>query len=233
MTLCIEKNLARVRSEIATASLRAGRTPASVRLVGVTKTKPARIIREAYECGLRDFGENYAQEMLTKQRELADLPDINWHFIGALQSNKVKSLVGNVSMIHSVDRESLANEINRRVAGGKCAILVEVNIGNEETKSGVQPAKVESLFEKIFALENLDAVGLMCIPPFGASPEDSRKFYRFLRETRDRLEDKFGRRLPELSMGMSHDFTVAIEEGATIVRIGAAIFGERQPKSTA
>jgi len=227
MTFEIKNNLEQVRSEIETACLRSGRIPASVRLVGVTKTKPAGIVREAYECGLRDFGENYAQEMLSKQRELADLPDINWHFIGALQSNKVKSLAGGVHLIHSVDRESLVSEINRRFVGGKCGILIEVNAGNEETKSGVQSDEVEAFFGKITALENIVVAGLMCIPPFSADPEYSRKFYRLLRETRDRLEDRFGRSLPELSMGMSHDFAVAIEEGATIVRVGTAIFGSR------
>jgi len=194
--------------------------PSSVTLVAVSKTQPARAIREAYAAGQRDFGENYAQEWREKADALADLPDLRWHFVGGLQTNKVKYLAGRVHAIHAVDREDLAREISRRFAqrGAVARVFLEVNTGGEATKSGCAPDELERLAAAVRPLPSVALVGLTCIPPPG---DDPRPHFRLLRALRDRLG------LPELSMGMSADWRVAIEEGATVIRIGTAIFGER------
>jgi pyridoxal phosphate enzyme (YggS family) len=188
------------------------------------------VLRWAFELGLTTFGENRVQEFLRKWEELKDLP-IEWHFIGRLQSNKVKYIIDKVKLIHSVDRTSLVDELQKRATKkgiGKVPVLLEVNVGGEETKGGVEPENTPALLEYI--LENapsLEVRGLMTIPPYRENPEEVRPYFARLRELRDNLEKAFGLKLPELSMGMSHDYEVAIEEGATIVRIGSAIFGER------
>jgi hypothetical protein len=194
--------------------------PPGVTLVAVSKTQPAAAIREAHAVGQRDFGENYVQEWREKAEALSDLPDLTWHFIGSLQTNKVKYLAGRVGMVHTVDREELGREISKRweKAGARARVLVEVNLGGEASKGGCAAGDVPGLVELLRGLAAIDVVGLTCIPP----PEDDpRPHFRTLRALRDRLG------LRELSMGMSGDYPVAIEEGATIVRVGTAIFGER------
>lgn len=226
------ENLQRVRENIEKACQRAGRPVDSVKLLGATKTKPSTILRWAYEAGLKVFGENRVQEFLKKWEELSDLPDIEWHFIGRLQSNKVKYIIDKVRLIHSVDRPSLVDELQKRATKKgikEVDILVEVNVGEEETKGGVKPEETPKLFEYI--LKNAPALrirGLMAIPPYREDSEEVRPYFVKLRELRDKLAEEFNLQLPELSMGMSHDYTVAIEEGATIIRVGSAIFGERK-----
>ena len=194
--------------------------PAGVTLVAVSKTHPAAAIREAYAAGLRDFGENYAQEWREKADALQDLPDLRWHFIGGLQTNKVKYLAGRVTAIHTLDRLELAREISKRflAKGAIARVYLEVNTGGEATKSGCAPDEVPALAEAARALPALELAGLMAIPPPG---EDPRPHFRLLRGLRDRLG------LAGLSIGMSADWRIAIEEGSTCVRIGTAIFGER------
>lgn len=194
--------------------------PAGVTLVAVSKTQPPEAIREAHAAGQRDFGENYVQEWREKATALADLPGLVWHFIGSLQTNKVKYLAGKVGLVHTVDREELGREIAKRWerAGARARVLVEVNVGGEASKGGCRPEAVPGLVELLRALPALDVAGLTCIPP---PADDPRPHFRALRALRDGLG------LRELSMGMSGDYPVAIEEGATIVRVGTAIFGER------
>jgi len=194
--------------------------PPGVTLVAVSKTQPAAAIREAHAAGQRDFGENYVQEWREKAEALSDLPDLTWHFIGSLQTNKVKYLAGRVGMVHTVDREELGREISKRweKAGARARVLVEVNLGGEASKGGCAEGDVPGLVELLRGLAAIDVVGLTCIPP---PQDDPRPHFRTLRDLRDRLG------LRELSMGMSGDYPVAIEEGATIVRVGTAIFGER------
>lgn len=201
------------------AALRA-RLPAGVTLVAVSKTQPAEALREAYAAGQRDFGENYAQEWREKAAALADLPDLTWHFIGGLQTNKVRYLAGKVAWVHTVDRLDLARELSRRcaAAGATVKVLLEVNLGGESQKAGCAPGQLAALAAAVRALPALELRGLTCIPP----PEDDpRPHFRALRALRDELG------LAELSMGMSGDWPVAVEEGATMVRIGTAIFGSR------
>jgi pyridoxal phosphate enzyme (YggS family) len=209
----IAARLSRVRAGI----------PAVVRLVAVSKTQPPEAIREAYAAGQRDFGENYVQEWRAKADALADLPDLAWHFVGGLQTNKVKYLAGRVALVHTVDREELGQEIARRWAraGATARVLVEVNVGREDGKAGCAPDDAPGIVEALRALPALEVAGLTCVPPADLDP---RPFFAGLRALRDRLG------LRELSMGMSADYAVAIEEGATLVRVGTAIFGERAPR---
>jgi pyridoxal phosphate enzyme (YggS family) len=195
--------------------------PAGVTLVAVSKMHPAEAIREAYAAGLRDFGENYAQEWREKADALQDLADLRWHFIGGLQTNKVKYLAGRVVAIHTLDRPELARELSRRfqAKGATARVYLEVNTGGETTKSGCAPADAPSLAEAARALPALELAGLMGIPP---PDDDPRPHFRLLRALRDRLG------LAGLSIGMSADWRIAIEEGSTCVRIGTAIFGERR-----
>jgi pyridoxal phosphate enzyme (YggS family) len=208
----LAERLARIRAEI----------PAHVTLVAVSKTHGAAAVREAYAAGQRDFGESYAQEWRAKADLLADLDDLRWHFIGGLQTNKVKFLAGRVAAIHAVDREDLAREISRRFAqkAAVAHVYLEVNTGGEGTKSGCAPEEVPALAAAAGALPAIAITGLMCIPPPG---DDPRPHFRLLRALRDRLG------VPGLSMGMSGDWRIAIAEGSTCVRIGTAIFGDRPP----
>jgi PLP dependent protein len=203
------------------AAVRA-RVPPRVTLVAVSKTQPPEAIREAYAAGQRDFGENYAQEWRDKAAALSDLRDLTWHFIGALQTNKVKYLAGQVAWVHTVDRLALAEEISRRSAarGTTTRVLVEVNVAGEASKSGCAPADVAPLAAAVSRLPGLALRGLMCIPPAEGDP---RPRFAALRALRDGL----GLDLPELSMGMSGDYEAAIAEGSTMVRVGTAIFGAR------
>jgi pyridoxal phosphate enzyme (YggS family) len=206
-------------------AIRASLAP-GVKLVAVSKTHPPEAIREAYAAGQRDFGENYAQEWRAKADALADLPDLRWHFVGGLQTNKVKYLAGRVALIHAVDRMELAEEISRRwvKAGAVARLLLEVDLGGEDRKAGCAPAEVEPLAAQVRSLPAIELVGLTCIPP---PDDDPRPHFRALRALRDRLG------LRELSMGMSADWQVAIEEGATLVRVGTAIFGARPARPPA
>jgi PLP dependent protein len=194
--------------------------PPGVTLVAVSKARPAEAVREAYAAGQRDFGENYAQEWRAKADALADLPDLRWHFVGGLQTNKVKYLAGRVHAIHAVDREELAREISRRFGqkGAVVRVFLEVNAGGEATKGGCSPADAPRLAAAVRSLPAVELAGLMCIPP---PDEDPRPHFRLLRALRDELG------LRELSMGMTADWRIALEEGATAIRIGTAIFGER------
>lgn len=217
-----------VEDRIRRACERAGRKREEVLLLGASKSVPAEKIREFFHCGLKVYGENRVQEFLKKYQELADL-SIDWHFIGRLQSNKVKYIIDKVSLIHSLDRDSLLEEVSKRAqkVGKVQDVLIEVNVGGEETKGGVEPSALKNFFERCLNAENIKVVGLMCIPPYREDPQEVRPFFALLRRLRDQLEEEFRVRLPHLSMGMSHDFEIAIEEGATIVRIGTLLFGER------
>jgi len=214
-----------IEQRLARACERAGRKREEVLLLGASKYANAEKIREAYQCGVRAFGENRAQDFLKKFEELKDLP-IDWHFIGNLQTNKVKYIIDKVSLIHSVDRQSLAEEIQKRAErlGKVQDVLIEVNVGKEETKGGVYEEDLEKLFEYCLSLKNLRVLGLMAIPPYKENPEEVRPYFVKLRKLKEKLEELYKLKLPHLSMGMSGDFEVAVEEGATIVRIGSAIF---------
>jgi pyridoxal phosphate enzyme (YggS family) len=227
--MSIAANLKHIEERIRSAAKRANRNPDSVRLVAVSKTQPAEAVRAALEAGQQIFGENYVQEFLEKSRQLPETLD--WHFIGSLQSNKVKYLVGLTALIHSVDRLSLAREIDRQweKSGKPCDILLQVNISGEETKSGTSTESLLHLACEVALLPHIRVRGLMTMPPFFDEPERARPYFRKLKRLSDLLaaEKIPGITMEELSMGMSGDFEVAIEEGATLVRVGSAIFGER------
>ena len=221
----VADGLARVRERVARAAVLASRDPSTVRLVAVSKTKPSEAIREAYAAGQRDFGENYAQELAEKADALADLPDLSWHFIGHLQSNKAKLVAPRAHLIHAVDSVSLARELAKRAAGRELSVLVEVNVGGEAQKHGVAPSELNALLDAVSGVPGLSLRGLMTMPPHDL--DAARRAFEGLAE----LREKHGGagRLPELSMGMSDDLEVAIACGATIVRVGTAIFGGRSP----
>ncbi|TLM65441.1 MAG: YggS family pyridoxal phosphate-dependent enzyme [Deltaproteobacteria bacterium] len=225
----IAANLARIRTDIDAACARSKRDPATVRLVAVSKTHPAAAVTAALTAGQTLFGESYVQEFLVKADAVA--APVEWHFIGHLQSNKVKYLGGKVALIHSVDRLSLGEEISRQwqKLGRTAELLIEVNLAGEESKSGVDARELEPLLRQLATLPNLAVRGLMALPPYLDDPEAVRPYFRRLRELAGEMEALGlpGVTMRELSMGMSHDFAVAIEEGATLVRIGTAIFGER------
>jgi len=228
-------NLAAVRSRMARACARAGRDPDSVRLVAVSKFHPASDILALVEAGQRDFGESYVQEALLKQDELLG-QDILWHFVGGLQTKKAKAVAGRFVLVHSVDSEKLARELARRAAdaGVLQSVLIEVNMG-EEQKAGVDEADLPELAELVLSLREdgvgLDLQGLMCLPPMFDAPEEARPYFARLRELRDGLSASLGVALPHLSMGMTGDFEAAIEEGATIIRVGTSLFGPRPRKA--
>jgi pyridoxal phosphate enzyme (YggS family) len=230
----IAENLARVRERIEAAARRCGRDPAGIALMAVTKTVPSDRIREAYDSGQRLFGENRVQEFAAKSAALLPLPGVEWHMIGHLQSNKAKKTAELFAAVDSVDSLSLAEKLNAvaQALGKRLPVLIEVNIGGEGAKSGVAPdsPELEELLQAAARIENLEFRGLMSVPPFTAEPEDARHYFRRLRELRDRLaaRHRAGVSLDVLSMGMSHDFEVAIEEGATCVRVGTALFGKRK-----
>jgi len=228
----IATNLARVRERIAQSAERIGRRADEITLVGVSKTFPVEAIRAAFEAGLRHFGENRVQEMQEKRPKLSDL-DITWHFIGHLQSNKARLAVQLFDRIASVDSLSLAQKLDSAAGelGKRLPVLIEVHVGGEATKSGAGEADLRTLAETIAALPHLDLHGLMTVPPYREDPEAVRPYFRKLRELRDGLSQRLGRRLVALSMGMSHDFEVAIEEGATEIRPGTALFGARAKKA--
>ncbi len=228
----VKESYREVLSKIDAACDRSGRDPAQVRLVAVSKTRPSGSILRLVQAGHRLFGENRVQEALGKM----DSPELNgsdlsWHLIGHLQKNKVRYVVGRFDLIHSVDSPALAQALDRRagMAGVTQPVLLQVNQAGETTKSGVRPEELDSLARQVVEMEHLDLQGLMTIPPPSDDPEQSRRWFQDLRRTRDRLAEELVRPLPELSMGMSGSYPVAVEEGATLVRVGTALFGPRDP----
>lgn len=214
------ENLALVRQRIEAACRRAGRSAADVELIAVSKLKSSALIRECFAAGQRAFGENYAQELRDKAKELADL-DLKWHAIGPLQMNKARYVAQYASAFHALDRADLAAELSRRRTGAPLRCFIEVNLGAEASKRGVAPESVAALLESVRDRPRLQIAGLMCLPPFSNEPDASRPYFRQLKRLASAVK------LPELSMGTTVDFEVAIEEGATAVRVGTAIFGER------
>jgi pyridoxal phosphate enzyme (YggS family) len=229
----IAENVARVRQRIRLAAASAGRDPDAITLMGVSKTFPAEAIREAYDSGIRVFGENRVQEFASKADSLRDLDEARWHLIGHLQSNKAARATDLFHAVDSVDSLKLAQKLNDAAhsAGKSLCVLIEINVGGEAAKSGIAPdsAELDRLLAEVPQLVNLEFRGLMTVPPYTEDPQGTRPYFRKLRELRDQIT---GRGLPgvsmdELSMGMSHDFEVAIGEGSTCVRVGSAIFGNR------
>ena len=220
----ISDNLVGIQRRIDSAISKSGRKPDSCTLIGVSKTKPLSQIREAFELGLRDFGENYVEEFVSKYREY-NPSELNYHFMGRLPTKKVRKIVGNASLIHSVSSLKLAKKVDF-VSGEENLIqkiLIQINQGNEASKSGFSNNSGD-YFEELLSLSNIKILGLMSIPPFS---EPARPFFVSLRMLRDELESQFNIKLPYLSMGMSGDFEEAIEEGSTHVRVGTSIFGKR------
>jgi pyridoxal phosphate enzyme (YggS family) len=219
-------SLARVRETVARHQAAAGWSH-PVRIVAVTKTHGPDAVRAAVAAGLADVGENRVQEALRKQDALAGVP-VAWHLIGTLQRNKARHAAGRFALIHSVDREDLAVELDRRVpAGARQAVLVQVNCSGEPQKGGVEPEALTALLEALAGLRQLDVRGLMTMSALTGDVAEQRRSFRMLRELRDAAE-RAGRRLPELSMGMSGDYPAAVEEGATMIRLGTVLFGERE-----
>lgn len=220
-----------IQQRIRAACLRSGREPDGLILLGASKTVSATHLKAFIRAGLTDVGENYVQEGLTKKATLQDVP-VKWHLIGALQSNKAKIAVREFALIHSVDRFSLAQALNKeaRQIGKVQAILLQVNVGDEDSKAGCAPNELLELAHRCVDLESLKVCGLMCLPPYNADPEMTRPYFRQLRHLRDELRAQPWPSVDDcqaLSMGMSDDFEVAIEEGATIIRLGTALFGRR------
>jgi PLP dependent protein len=245
----IADRLCEIRERIERAAVAAGRRSSDVRLVAVSKLQSSQSMRAAYAEGVRDFGENYVQELVRKSDELADLPDLRFHLIGHLQTNKARSVIGRVSAVHSVDSVRLVEELGKRalavqvpaakrcpLAGGldgaatarRLPVFIEVNVAGEGQKSGCAPEQAAAMLAAIREQPGLRAVGLMTVPPFFDDPKLSRPYFDRLRQLRDQIADSAA--LPELSMGMTLDLEQAIHAGATLVRVGTAIFGERPPR---
>jgi pyridoxal phosphate enzyme (YggS family) len=225
----LQARLADVRNRIARAAGRAGRDPASIRLVAVSKTFPADSVRAAFACGQVDFGENKVQEALQKIDETAPLP-LRWHLVGHLQSNKAKKAAAAFHVVHSVDSVDLVNRLDVSVSADQgLDVLIQVDLAQEPTKHGVPAANLRPVVDAALEARRLHLIGLMLLPPAEDDPERARVYFRRLRELRDRLVAGGvpPSAVSELSMGMSHDFEVAVEEGSTIVRVGTAIFGSR------
>jgi PLP dependent protein len=231
--MSVAENIACIRERMAAAARRAGRNPADIMLMAVSKTFPPGLIREAYDAGIRVFGENRVQEFAGKAGAVSDLADAEWHLIGHLQSNKAAKAVELFGAVDSLDSVRLAERLNSfaEAAGKTLPVLIEINVGGEEAKSGIAPGseELEQILQGAPRWKNLAIRGLMTVPPYTEDREGARAYFRQLREIRDGIG---ARRLPSvsmevLSMGMSHDFEIAIEEGSSCVRIGTAIFGER------
>ena len=225
----VAENLEEIRGRIAHAAARAGRRAGDIRLVAVSKTHPAEKIREAFESGQLVFGESRVQEALPKLDALP--PEIAWHFIGHLQTNKIRKVVGRFALFHGVDNTNLALQMNRIAGeiGTTADVLLEVNVSGEESKFGFDPEALSMALGQLLPLPFLRIRGLMSMAPYSDNPEEARPFFAKLRHLRDRLASETGHPLAELSMGMSGDFEQGIAEGATIVRVGSAIFGDRPP----
>lgn len=226
----IAENLDRVREQISIAAAKSGRSADEVELVAITKMHPAEKVREAIEAGQTLFGESRVQEARAKVPELPS--NLRWHFVGHLQKNKVRAALPLFEMIHSVDCLALAQDIDRiaEEQGLYPRVLLEVNVAGEGSKFGFSGDQLREQMETLLTLSRLSIEGLMCIPPIADASEPSRKFFVQLRGIRDSLEKEFSLKLPQLSMGMTNDFAVAVEEGATLVRVGTAIFGERKAR---
>jgi PLP dependent protein len=226
----IAENLDRVREQIAQAAAKSGRSTNDVELVAVTKTHPVDKVRKAVDAGQTLFGESRVQEARAKIPELSS--NIRWHFVGHLQKNKIRHALPLFEMIHSADSLELAQEMDRiaQEEGLHSRVLLEVNVAGEGSKFGFQPEKLRHQMETLLALPRLSIEGLMCIPPLADEAEGARRYFVQLRELRDSLEKECNVKLPQLSMGMTNDFPIAVEEGATLVRVGTAIFGERRAR---
>ncbi len=227
----IRKNYERIMEEIEKACYRVGRKPGEVKLLAATKTRTPDEIREAYMAGIRLFGENRVQEAKEKIPQLKELEGVQWHMIGHLQTNKVKYAVELFNCIETLDRKELVDELLKKMERKgieRMDLLIEVKLSPEESKHGCSPESVEELLSYTFQFPQLNVLGFMTVPPYFENPEEVRPYFRELRRIRDKMEEVFNRKFPELSMGMSHDFSVAVEEGATIVRIGTALFGPRK-----
>jgi PLP dependent protein len=228
--MTIRQNLAKLQESIAAAVVKWARHADEITLIGVSKTQSSAAIREAFDAGLRHFGENRVQEWEGKRTELQGLP-ATWHLIGHLQSNKAGKAAKLFHSVDSLDDWELAQKLNRawegKSAGETLRVLLEVHLGGEESKTGVAEENLPKLAEQVATLDRLNFRGLLCIPPYQQQQEQARPYFAHLRELRDGLEVRLGRKLPVLSMGMSHDFEAAIAEGATEVRIGTALFGTR------
>jgi len=220
----IEDGIQRIRERISRASIRSGRSEKDVRLIAVTKRVDVERIRIAFSCGIRDLGENYIQEARRKIDDFGEGPC--WHMIGHLQTNKVKYVPGLFSYVHSVDRWEIIERLEK--FGKPMKVLFELNLSGEQSKHGTQEDNLKRMLERIHTSQNIEPVGLMTMPPFTENAEDVRGIFSGLRQILERVNKEFSLSMTELSMGMSSDFEVAIEEGATMVRIGTAIFGERQ-----
>jgi len=231
--VAISDNIAEVHRRIAEAARRAGREPHEISLMAVSKTHPPERIREAYAAGVRLFGENRVQQFVGKTESLRDLPEAEWHMIGRLQSNKAAKAAELFAAVDSVDSLRLAQRLNAAAQqfGKRLKVLIEINVGGEAAKTGVAPGstELEEILRGAAELEHLEFRGLMTVPPFTEDPEQARPYFRKLRALRDEIARRQlpGVTMGVLSMGMSHDFEVAIEEGSTCVRVGTAIFGER------
>ena len=212
-----------VRTKIKEASLRSGRTEDDVLLIGVTKNVDLERIKQAYSYGIRDFGENYVQEARKKIEAFPE--EATWHMIGHIQTNKIKYITRLFNWVHSIDRVEVLEILDRY--GRQMKVLFELNISGEQSKNGASPDEIKKVLEKVKALNFIEPVGLMTMAPYVDNPEDVRWIFKRMREILTELNREFGLNMKELSMGMSSDFEVAIEEGATMVRIGTAIFGER------
>ena len=227
----VEDRLNAVRTRIDRAASLVDRDPADITLIAVSKTHPAEVVDAAVAAGAVDLGENRVQEAHAKKPAVRAA---RWHLIGPLQRNKAKAALEVFDVVHTVDRPEIADRLQflleKHWPNRVVDVLLEVNIGAEDQKAGVAAAETRKLFDTVLEHDRLAVRGLMAIPPFGLEPEASRPYFRSLRELRDRLSDETGRSLPELSMGMSNDFEIAVAEGATMVRVGTAIFGARRPR---
>jgi PLP dependent protein len=223
----IAENIELVKAQITQAAAKSHRSPDTIELVAVTKTHSAETVREAIDAGHVVFGESKVQEARAKIPLLRS--DLRWHFVGHLQKNKVRQALSLFELIHSVDSFELAQTIDRiaREDGLHPRVLLEVNVAGEASKFGFQAEKLREKMESLLGLSRLSIEGLMCVPPLGRDGEASRKYFVTLRDLRNTFENAFNLKLPHLSMGMTNDYTVAIEEGATLIRVGTAIFGER------
>jgi len=226
----IPERLEEVTASIDEAAAKADRQPEEIRLIAVSKTHPPETLREVYQAGQRAFGESRVQELTSKVTMLPS--DIEWHFIGHLQKNKIRKMVHGVSLIHSIDSPELAADLDRVAdeEGLFPRVLLQVNVSGEPSKYGFSPESLRENLERLLELKRIEIMGLMTLAPYSDEPEDSRPHFARLRELAQEIEKEFRLPLPELSMGMSGDYRIGIEEGATLVRVGSAIFGPRSKK---
>lgn len=229
----ITEHIAKVRQQVEQACLKFGRNPSEVKILAVSKTQPAEAIRIAAKTGQRAFGENYLQEALQKQQALADLPELEWHFIGAVQSNKTREIAENFTWLHTLDRQKIAERLNNQRPAHlpNLKVLIQVNVSDETSKAGVAPAELLSLAKKVAQLPRLDLCGLMCIPKASEDFTEQRQSFAKLTALQAELKQALpSLDLTTLSMGMSSDLEAAVAEGSRLVRIGTAIFGAREAK---